>query len=294
MFLGNSKKISKCAYTIHLDQWQHWALINVLHREYTNPMLSVASSTIDATGNIDTVTNFIDLESLSGVIKEEWRQVTHTFKKISTYLVYNEAHIRLLELLIAIHYMMSSALEDDHLIPLDDHHAEDFSDGANPEPEVENLPPVAPIPNPNPRTTFHGPTPPWVECLETWSEEQDQPMSFNGDRSFYNISEGGSADRVLPFLVRRVARNEIQGRIALQRIAEVDANAGMHTIRTNRLEIARERSERDHKALLQALAETRAEVIELRVRQRVYERHMLDMERQLAELRVHQRDDRHQ
>ncbi|CAI9278341.1 unnamed protein product [Lactuca saligna] len=46
---SNSKKISKCAYTIHLDQWQHWALINVLHRDYTNPMLPVASSTIDAT-----------------------------------------------------------------------------------------------------------------------------------------------------------------------------------------------------------------------------------------------------
>ena len=52
MFIGNSKKISKCAYTIHHDQWQHWALINVLHRDYTNPMLPVASSTIDATGMV--------------------------------------------------------------------------------------------------------------------------------------------------------------------------------------------------------------------------------------------------
>nr|KAJ0185797.1 hypothetical protein LSAT_V11C900483620 [Lactuca sativa] len=98
--LGNSKKISNCAYTIHLDQWQHWALINGLHMDYPNPMLPVASSTIDITGNIDIVTNFIDLESLSGVIKEEWRQVRHTFKKISTYLVYSEAYIRLLELLV--------------------------------------------------------------------------------------------------------------------------------------------------------------------------------------------------
>nr|KAJ0206279.1 hypothetical protein LSAT_V11C500257600 [Lactuca sativa] len=48
--LGNSKKISNCAYTIHLDQWQHWALINVLHMDYPNPMLPVASSTIDVTG----------------------------------------------------------------------------------------------------------------------------------------------------------------------------------------------------------------------------------------------------
>ena len=108
--------------------------------------------------------------------------------------------------------------ENDHPIPLNDHHAEDLSDDDNSEPEVENLPPVAPIPNPNPRPTFHGPTPPWVECLETWSEEQDQPMPFNGDRSFYNVNEGSSADRVLPILIRRVARNEIQGRKALQHI----------------------------------------------------------------------------
>lgn len=52
MFIGNSKKISNCAYTIHLDQWQHWALINVLHRDYKNPMLPVASSTIDVTGMV--------------------------------------------------------------------------------------------------------------------------------------------------------------------------------------------------------------------------------------------------
>ena len=63
-------------------------------------------------------------------------------------------------------------------------------------------------------------------------------------------------------------------------------------LRTSRLEHAHERSERDHETLLQALAESRAEVIELRVRQRVYERHLLDAKRQLAELRVLQSDDR--
>ena len=68
----------------------------------------------------------------------------------------------------------------------------------------------------------------------------------------------------------------------------------MHTLRTIRLEDAHDRSERNHETLLQALAESRAEVIELRVRQRVYERHLLDVERQLAELRVHQKDDRRQ
>nr|KAJ0226683.1 hypothetical protein LSAT_V11C100041700 [Lactuca sativa] len=105
MFIGNSKKISKCAYTIHLDQWQHWALINVLHMDYTNPMLPVASSTIDATGMFGKIVDprqhifcsyVFFVGNIDIVTKEEWRQVRHTFKKISTYLVYSEAHIRLL------------------------------------------------------------------------------------------------------------------------------------------------------------------------------------------------------
>ena len=48
--------------------------------------------------------------------------------------------------------------ENDHPIPLNDHHDEDLSDGANSEPEVENLPQAAPVPIPNPRSAFHGPT----------------------------------------------------------------------------------------------------------------------------------------
>ena len=99
--------------------------------------------------------------------------------------------------------------ENDHPIPLNDHHAKNISDVDNSEPEVENLPQAAPVPIPNPRPAFHGPTPPWVECLETWSQGQDQPMPFDGDRSFYDLSNGGSADRVLPILDRRVDRNEI-------------------------------------------------------------------------------------
>ena len=119
-------------------------------------------------------------------------------------------------------------------------------------------------------------------------------MLFDGDRSFYDLSNEGLADIVLPILVRREARNEIQGRTALRQITEVVAYARMHTLHTIHLEDAHKRSERNHETLLQALAESRAEVIELRVRQRVYERHLLDMERQLAELIVHQSGDRHQ
>ena len=71
--------------------------------------------------------------------------------------------------------------ENDHPIPLNAHHAEDLSDDDNSEPKVKNQPSVAPIPNPNPCPAFHGPTPPGVECLETWSEEQNQPIPFTRD-----------------------------------------------------------------------------------------------------------------
>ena len=62
--------------------------------------------------------------------------------------------------------------EDDHPIPLDDHHAEGFSDSSDSEPEVNNLPPNAQNPNLNPRPMFQGPTPLWATNLTTWSHEQ--------------------------------------------------------------------------------------------------------------------------
>ena len=182
--------------------------------------------------------------------------------------------------------------EEEPTIPLDDNFTENFSEHSDSEPEVNNLPLVAPVPNPNPRPTFQGPMPPWVESWETWSQEQDQHMPKNGDKIFYDLSEGGLADKILPILVLRVSQNEIQGRTTLNRILEVGANARIHTICTIRLEDAHERSMRENEALQQELAATRAEVIELRVHHRVYERHLLEMERQVASLRVHPRGTR--
>ena len=86
---------------------------------------------------------------------------------------------------------------------------------------------------------------------------------LNSDRSFYDLSNEGLADIVLPILVRREARNEIQGRTSLHQITEVFADAIMHALYTIHVEDARERYERNHETLLQALAESRAEVIEL-------------------------------
>ena len=49
--------------------------------------------------------------------------------------------------------------EDKHPIPLDDDFTENFSEGSDSEPEVNNLPQAAQIPNPNPDQHFKAPHP---------------------------------------------------------------------------------------------------------------------------------------
>ena len=162
--------------------------------------------------------------------------------------------------------------EDEHPIPLDDHLAEGFSDGSDSEPEVNNLPLVGQAPNNDPRPAFPGPTPLWVN-----------------NRSFYNVSEGGSADRALPVMVRRIARNVEQGRAAIDRVIEIDANSGVNTIRIRHLEEALERTRRSNDALRQQLT---TKIAELRVRQRAHERHLREVVRQLADMRIRPRSSR--
>ncbi|CAH1427776.1 unnamed protein product [Lactuca virosa] len=176
--------------------------------------------------------------------------------------------------------------EDDHPIPLDDHEAEGFPDDSDSEPEVNNLPPAAQDPNPNPRPTFQGPTPLWATNLNRWSQEQGQPMPYNGDRSFYNLTEGGSADRVLPIMVRRISRNTEQGRATIDRVVEIDANSGVNTVRIRQLESAHERTQVRNAALQRELAETQAEVRELQAQQARSDRRMRDIERLLSESRT--------
>ena len=175
--------------------------------------------------------------------------------------------------------------EDDHPIPLDDHLAEGFSDGSDSEPEVNNLPLVGQAPNNNPRPAFPGPTPMWANNLNRWSDEQGQPLPYFGDRTFYNISDGGSADRALPVIIRRIARNVEQGRAAIDRVMEIDANSGVNTVRIRRLEEDMERTRRTNETLQQQLAASRAEVLELRARQRAQDRHLQEVFRQVSDLR---------
>ena len=134
--------------------------------------------------------------------------------------------------------------EVDHPIPLDDHHAEGFSDGSDSESEVNNLPQGVQVPNLNPGPTFQDPTPLLATKLNCWSDEQGQHLPYNGEQIFYNVSEGGSADRVLPIMVRRIARNGEQGRAAIDRVIEIDPNSGDNTVRIIHLEETMERNRR--------------------------------------------------
>ena len=179
--------------------------------------------------------------------------------------------------------------DDEHQIPLDDHQAEGLSDGSDSEPKVNNLPPVGQAPNNNPRPAFPGPTPLWVNNLNRWSDEQGQPLPYFGDQSFYNVSEGGSADRALPVMVRRIARNVEQGRAAIDRVMEIDANSGVNTVRIRHLEEALEGTRRTNDALRHQLS---TKVAELRVRQRAHERHLREVVRRLADMRIRPRNSR--
>ena len=61
--------------------------------------------------------------------------------------------------------------KENHEIPLDDDFAENFPEDSKSEPEVNNLPLAAPIPNPNPQPGFQGPTPLWETNLNRWTHE---------------------------------------------------------------------------------------------------------------------------
>lgn len=95
--------------------------------------------------------------------------------------------------------------EDNHVIPLDDDFAEDFLEDTDSEPVAYNPLPLAQ--NPNHHQNFQGPTPLWAINLDRWSEEQGWNHLYHGDRSFYNLEAGGSEDRALPVLVRRVSHS---------------------------------------------------------------------------------------
>ena len=140
--------------------------------------------------------------------------------------------------------------------------------------------------NPNPHQDFQGSTPLWAMNLGRLSHEQGQPPPYNGDRSFYNLNEGGSPDRVLPILVRRVARNVEQGRTNFNQAMEIHANSGVNTVRLCHLNDEQELTRTHTDAQQIELNACQSEVRDLRQNQVALRRRVWETEQQLAESRA--------
>ena len=79
----------------------------------------------------------------------------------------------------------------------------------------------------------------------------------------------------------------ILGQSTINRVLEIDANSGINPIRIRQLESAHERTLVRNETLQRELAETQAEVRELRAQQVRADRRIRDIERLLSGSRTH-------
>ena len=103
----------------------------------------------------------------------------------------------------------------------------------------------------------------WAINLERWSNKKGQNHPYQGDRSFFNLDTGGSADRSLPVLVRRVARNNEQRRATIDRVMQVDATTGVNTFRIRNLKGSHNATRDRTNFMMREPAASHAEVREL-------------------------------
>lgn len=90
-----------------------------------------------------------------------------------------------------------------------------------------------------------------------------------------------------------MARNVELGMTTIEQTIELDVDTNAKTDRILNLEFAQGRVMRDNEDLQKELAATHVEVIKLRACQSVYKIELLEVERFLADLRVHPRGARH-
>ena len=110
-----------------------------------------------------------------------------------------------------------------------DEESEEEGDGGSTDSELEvyNPPQGATIP----RQNFQGPTPRWAVDLKQWSREQGQRPPYDMKRGFYNLNNGGSADRAFPIMVRRIANKGAQARANASQLLDIRATAPVIGVR---------------------------------------------------------------
>ena len=91
-------------------------------------------------------------------------------------------------------------------------------------------------------------------------------------RGFYNVSEGGTADRALPVIVNRIARQFDQSRMSINRILEVNAAAQANTADILRLDEMQDDTQHHTEALQRQLNAAESEIRGLREHQAAQER----------------------
>ena len=122
--------------------------------------------------------------------------------------------------------------------------------------------------------------------LKQWSREQGQRPPYGMARSFYNLRNGGSADRALPVMVRRIANQGEQARANANQLLDIGATAAVTSVRLRRLDEEHDQTMEHTFSLQKDITATRAEVREFREQQAAMERRIIEVECQVAQAKT--------
>ena len=161
-------------------------------------------------------------------------------------------------------------VEDPEEDPEEDSDEEPFEDsessGTDTEPQVCN-------PGIHPHTQEEAiPIPEWGQYINHWSRQDGQRPPYGMQQGFYNVSEGGAADRALPVIVNRIARQFDQSRMSINRILEVNAAAQANAADILRLDEMQDDTQHHTEALQRQLNAAESEIRGLREHQDAQER----------------------
>lgn len=147
----------------------------------------------------------------------------------------------------------------------------------------------APLPEPS----YQDPTPVWAERLNQWSREQGLRPPYGMCRDFFDVNEGGAANRALPVTIGRIDRQEGQIRATTSQILDVGAATEVATARVRRIDEAHHRTservdslEEDGRTTMGMFREAFVRISESEQRIRDIEQRAEEAVREAADLRA--------
>lgn len=136
------------------------------------------------------------------------------------------------------------------------------SSGTDTELQIYNPPQAGP--HPVARQDFQGPIPMWGEHLNHWSQQEGLRPPYGMARGYYELYRGDSANKALPVIVKRIARQTDQAQISINRIIEVNAIAQTNTADILHLDELQDDTQNHTKALQRQMNDAQAEIKALR------------------------------